>query len=95
MLKEFLKEKHTDGQGSIMIDDSPETLKLTAELIRDDSEIDFECIVSQLLESDEIREFCESIAVQNIAESIHKTVACDAKAESLIKETVDRLLRAG
>jgi hypothetical protein len=95
MLKQFLTENHTDGNGAIEVSDSIEVLKLTAEIIKSDSEIDFECMVSELLESDEIRKFCESVILQDIAEAIQDTTTCDDKAESILNETIDRILRTG
>lgn len=94
MLKESLKEKHTDGQETIMIDDSSITLKLTAELIEEDCEIDFECMLSELLESDEIREFCVEMIKHNIAEGVHKELAVEEKAKSILIETIVRLIEA-
>jgi len=94
MLNSFLLEKHTDGEGTIMIDDSAETLKLTASLIKEDAEIDFECMVSQVLESGEIREYCEALILQDVAESVHKNIIAEEKATRLLKELIESKLRS-
>ena len=92
MLNSFLLEKHTDGQETTMIDDSAETLKLTASLIKEDAEIDFECMVSQMLESDEIKEYCEALIMQDIAESVYKNIVAEEKATQLLKELIQAKL---
>ena len=94
MLLSFLKEFHTDGQGSIMISDSLVTLRMTADLIREDSSIDYDCMVEQLLESDEIKSFCESLVNQRIDDALKCVVDADDLSEKNLIETIERLLRA-
>lgn len=94
MLKDFIKDFHTDGQGSIIINDSLPTLRMTADLIRDDSEGDYECMVEQLLESDEVRSFCECLVNQRIDDALKCVIDVEALSEKNLIETIDRLLRA-
>ena len=91
----FLTDNHTDGEGHIEISDDIKVLKLTAELIKTDKPTDFDCMVSEMLESDEIKQYCINLISQDIVETVHDNLACDDKAEAILNETIDRLLRAG
>ena len=54
MLNEYLTDEHTDGEGHIEINEDIEILRNTASLIKEDSEIDFECMKNEILELKEM-----------------------------------------
>lgn len=95
MLNSFLTDNHTDGEGSIMISDDIETLKNTASLIKEDSEIDFDGMKSEILELDAMEELAEALAGQRVDKAIQIMVDLTGSAETILTETIDRLLRAG
>jgi len=94
MLNKFLKDFHTDGQGSIMINESLDTLRMTVDLIREDSSTDYDCMVEQLLESDEVRSFCQCLVNQRINDALKCVIDADDLSGKNLTETIDRLLRA-
>ena len=91
----FLTDNHTDGDGIITINDDVKVMKLTAELIQTDKSTDFDCMVSELLESDEVEAYCKTLILQKLGNLVVDNMACDKLAASILTECIDRLLRAG
>ena len=95
MLNQFLTDNHTDGDGVIQISDSIEVLKNTASLIKEDKRTDFDCMKSEILELDAMSELAEALASQQIDKAIQVLVTLTDASETILTETIDRLLRAG
>ena len=94
MLPSFLEEFHTDGQGTIMINDDESVLRMTMELIKEDAEIDYECMSNQLDESDEKLSLLESMLTGKEDDQIKCLAGLQALSSKIQIETIDRLLRA-
>lgn len=94
MLNKFLKDFHTDGQGLIMINDSKATLIMTMDLIREDAEGDYECMVNQLDESDEKLSLLQSMINGHEDDQLKCLADLNALSNKIKTETIDRLLRA-
>ena len=94
-LETHLSDNHTDGEGHIMIDDSSETLDMTASIIREDSPIDYEIMVDELLESDEFRSLAESFVNRIIVDVVTCHLDIEKLAENNLVELIDLKLRAG
>jgi len=90
----FLTDNHTDGEGHIEISDDIKVLKLTAELIKTDKPTDFDCMKSEILELDAMEELAEALAEQQIDKCIQILVTLTDASETILTETIDRLLRA-
>ena len=95
MLNQFLTDHHTDGEGSIMINDEIQVLKNTASLIKSDSEIDFECMKNQILELDAMEQLAEALAGQRVDKAIQILTELTDTAEQILTATIDQLLRVG
>lgn len=95
MLNQFLTDHHTDGEGSIMISDDIQVLKNTASLIKEDSEIDFACMKSQILELDAMEELAEALAGQRVDKAIQILTELTDTSEQILTATIDQLLRVG
>jgi len=93
MLNQFLTDHHTDGEGSIMISDDIQVLKNTADLIKSDSEIDFECMKNQILELDAMEQLAEALAGQRIDKAIQILTEIADTSEQILTATIDQLLR--
>ena len=95
MLNQFLTDNHTDGEGSIMINDEIQVLKNTASLIKSDSETDFACMKSQILELDAMEQLAEALAGQRVDKAIQILTELTDTAEHILTATIDELLRKG
>lgn len=94
MINDYLKATHTDEQQSIMIDNSDDTLDLSVEIIKQDAETDFDCMVEQLRESDEITNFITSIVGRSRPDAVIGHLALDALAEKNLIELIELKLRS-
>ena len=94
MLDSFIDEFHTDGQGSIMIDDSEVTLRMTIDLIKDDASTDYDCMISEVIESDEAESLCQSMISGREDDQLKCLADLKAFSDKIKVETIDRLLRA-
>ncbi len=95
MLNQFLNDNHTDGEGSIMISDDIQVLKNTASLIKEDSEIDFACMKTQILELKAMEQLAEALAGQRIDKAIQILTELADTSEQILTATIDQLLRVG
>jgi hypothetical protein len=93
LLKNLI-ENHTIDGDHIRVDDSQEVLDLTAGLIEDDSETDFDCMVEQLRESDELTDLLKGMVRRSAVDSILKILEIETLSEKNLIETINRLLRA-
>lgn len=94
MLNSLLKEKHSDGQGTIMIDSSSVTLDLTASLIEEDDSTNHDFMVDQLLESDELRVFCRSMVGRKVMDVVISHLEIEKLAEKNLIELIESKLRS-
>lgn len=94
LLKNLI-ENHTIDGGHVRIDDSSEVLDLTVSLIESDAETDFDCMVEQLRESDELTTFLKGKVRRSVVDGVMGHLELETLAEKNLTETIDRLLRAG
>lgn len=95
MLSQFLTDFHTDGEGSIMINDSEAILRMTIDLIREEASTDYDCMVSEVIESDEAESLCQSMINGREDDQLKCLADLKALSDKIKIETIDRLLRAG
>lgn len=93
VLLNHLKNRHSDD-GYIVIDDSREVLDLTAELISTDAETDFDCMIDQLRESDELTTFLTNMVKRITVDVVVSHIDLENLAESNLKELIESKLRA-
>lgn len=93
MLNEHLKEKHTDGDGLIMVDDSLKALRETIAIIKEEADIDYDDMVMQVLELDQTRALAEAVLTLDMVEILKEIGTLIAKTESIIKDEINHRLK--
>ena len=93
LLKHLIESHSNDGY--IKVYDSTAVLDLTASMIEQDPEIDFDCMVEQLRESDELTYFLKGMVRRSTVDSVLGHLDMELVVKNNLTETIDRLLRAG
>lgn len=96
-MKDFfqhLKENHIDKEGNISISDDNKILSEAVELMKDDCESDYLCMMDQLLESVEIRNFLESMMHIDAKKTEKSLEKLQKKYSEILEESILELFEA-